>query len=90
MDQPDLQAVKDWAKAKIATRQEPPWAWYQYMKLCETIDAILSAQDATITQTENSQQSEPHPGTHLRLVDQTYSQDSAQHRPSDEAVQMPM
>jgi hypothetical protein len=38
-----LEEVRAWAKDKIASGDEPPWAWYQYMKLIETIDAILGA-----------------------------------------------
>ena len=38
----ELQKVRDWANEKIANGQEPPWAWYQYMKLRETLQAILA------------------------------------------------
>lgn len=84
-----LQDVRQWAKDKIASGDEPPWAWYQYMKLIETTEAILSGMKCSIT-TENSQQSEQHQGAHLRLVDSTYPQDSAPHHPSGLPVQMPM
>jgi hypothetical protein len=43
----DLEHVRCWAKAKIDTGNEPPWAWYQYMKLVETIDAIVEGQSAS-------------------------------------------
>lgn len=42
----ELKAVRDWAKEKIQDGSEPPWAWYQYMKLVETIDAILAGKEA--------------------------------------------
>jgi hypothetical protein len=83
-----LNDVRQWAKDKLASGQEPPWAWYQYMKLIETADAILSS-FATVT-TENSPQSEAHQDGHLRLVDSTYPQDTAQHRPSGLPVHLPM
>jgi hypothetical protein len=35
-----LGAVRGWAEAKVASGREPPWAWYQYMKLIEAVDAI--------------------------------------------------
>jgi hypothetical protein len=35
-----LALVRDWAEAKVSTGREPPWAWYQYMKLIETVSAI--------------------------------------------------
>lgn len=84
-----LKEVRDWAKAKIASGNEPPWAWYQYMKLIETADAILGGQ-ACVT-TENSQQSEQHQDARLRLVDSTYQPGSARSHPSmPDAPQMPM
>lgn len=84
-----LQDVRQWAKDKIAGGQEPPWSWYQYMKLIETIDAILGGTEC-VTTTENLQQSDLHSGAHLRLVDSTYPQDSAQCHPSGLQTQMPM
>ncbi len=84
-----LQDVRQWAKDKIADGQEPPWSWYQHMKLIDAIDAILGGAECTIT-TENLQQSESRLDGHLRLVDSTYSQGNAPHHLSDVPVQMPM
>ena len=42
----ELERIREWADAKIAAGQEPPWAWYQYMKLRETLDAILAGMAA--------------------------------------------
>jgi hypothetical protein len=83
-----LQEVRAWADGKLATGQEPPWAWYQYIKLRETLDAILAGQDAATT--ESSPQSEQRPERHLRVVASTCPQDASQHRPADPTVQMPM
>jgi hypothetical protein len=90
MTRDELQRVREWTQGKLATGEQPPWAWYQYMKLRETLDAILAGMDATTPQTESSPQEAPHRGTHLRLVGATCSRDTAQHRQSDEPVQMPM
>lgn len=84
-----LREVREMAAAKIASGAEPPWAWYQYMKLIETIDAILVGKGAT-TPMESSQQSESRSGTHLRLVDSTYQPDGAQPHSGCVLVQMPM
>ena len=84
-----LQDVQQWAKEKIATGNEPPWAWFQYMKLVETTEAILSGMGCSITK-ESSPQSAQHQGVPLRLVDSTYQQDSVQSHPSGVSVQMPM
>lgn len=73
----DLERVRDWAQEKIQSGDEPPWAWYQYMKLTEAVDAILAGQHAT---TESSPRSAQHPATHLRLVESTCPPDSARSR----------
>ena len=83
-----LQQVRDWAQAKINTGAEPPWAWYQYMKLVETADAILSGMAATTT--ANSPQSDQHPEKHLQLVDSTRPPDGAQPHPIGIPVRLPM
>ena len=84
-----LQDVRQWAKDKIATGTEPPWAWYQYMKLIDAADAILSG-TGTVATTESSRQLPEHQGEHLRRVDSTYRQENAQHHSSDLPVLMPM
>lgn len=42
MTREELQKIRGWADDKIATGIEPPWSWYQLMKLREALDAILS------------------------------------------------
>lgn len=86
----DLERMRAWAQAKLATGEEPPWAWYQYMKLRETLDAILGGMASTTLQTESSPQEAPRQGKHLRLVGATYSPDSVPHHQSDEPVTLPM
>lgn len=85
----ELERMRQWANEKLATGEEPPWAWYQYMKLRETLDAILAGIDS-ISSTANLQQSEQPLGMHLRLVDATYPQDTAQSRHVGLPVQTPM
>ena len=84
-----LRALRQWAKAKIADGHEPPWAWYQYMKLIETIDTILE-NIASVTTMESSQQLEVHRGAHLQLVGSIFQQDKSQHHSSDVKVSVPM
>ena len=38
--------MRKWADAKIATGQEPRWAWYQLMKLREALDALIGEMEA--------------------------------------------
>ena len=85
----ELEMIREWADAKIVSGQEPPWAWFQYMKLRETLDAILAGMDCLTT--EPSPQSEPRPETHLRLVEATDPdpQDTAQHHPAEQPTPLP-
>jgi hypothetical protein len=85
----ELTKVRAWAKAKLDAGQEPPWAWYQYMKLVETIDAILAGMDATIPM-GSSPQSDQRLERHLRLVAATDQQDNAPPHPVGLPVQLPM
>ena len=41
----DLKKVRDWAQEKIKGN-EPPWVWYQCMKLIETVSTILDGMAA--------------------------------------------
>jgi hypothetical protein len=84
-----LKEVRDWAKAKIASGAEPPWAWYQYMKLIETVGAILGGQES-ISPTGNLRQSAEHSEMHLRLVGSANQQDSAPPLSTEMPVRLPM
>lgn len=75
------------AKKKLQSGSEPPWAWYQYMKLVETADAILAGIEAT---TGGPRGSDQRPETHLQLVGSTDQRDSAQPHPDVIPVQLPM
>lgn len=90
MDTPqaELKLILEWSKAKLAQGEEPPWAWYQLMKLRETVEAILAGM--AVTTTDHSPQSGEHPGKHLRLVGDSDQPDTAQHRPIGLPVQPPM
>jgi hypothetical protein len=37
----EMVTLLEWAKARLANGEEPPWRWYQLMKLRETLEAIL-------------------------------------------------
>lgn len=72
----ELEAVLAWTKARLAQGEEPPWAWFQLMKLREAVEGTLAATAATTT--VNSPQSADSPGKHLRLVDSNTPQDDTQ------------
>lgn len=84
----ELDTLLEWAKAKLAKGEEPPWSWYQLMKLRETIEAIQAGMAATTT--DHSPQSADNPGRHLRLVDSSDPQDTSPRRPAGLPVQTPM
>ncbi len=56
-----LDDILAWAKEKLADGKEPPWSWYQFMKLREAIEAIRSG--ATNIPKEYLPQSAAHPET---------------------------
>lgn len=89
MTREELEKVREWADERLATGAEPPWAWYQYMKLRETLDAILAGMAVTRPK-ESSPQSEQRSETHLRLVAEATSRDSAQPHPEVVVVRLPM
>ena len=84
----ELNIVKEWAQEKIQGGSEPPWAWYQYMKLIETVDAIFNGIAATTT--VSSQLSEAHQETHLQLVGAKLRKDTSQRRRDKVRVHLPM
>jgi len=85
----ELQRVRQWAQEKIDAGSEPPWAWYQYMKLIESIDAVFQGTECT-TAMENLQQSGKHTERRLQLVEAKSEQDISQLHPVDSKVLMPM
>jgi hypothetical protein len=53
-----LLLVRDWARGKIDAGQEPPWAWYQYMKLVDAVDSIRRGR-ASVTRLGAGSQGSP-------------------------------
>ena len=49
-----LAMLRKWAEARVATGSEPPWAWYQYMKLIETVAAIQLGRASVMPTTAGS------------------------------------
>lgn len=72
----ELTRVLEWAKEKAHDGSEPPWAWFQYMKLIEVTEAILAGA-TTITEV-NLPQSALRLGNALQLVVCKDPQDSSQ------------
>ena len=41
-------SARERAKEILDGGEQPPWAWYQYMKLVEATDAILAGMETTL------------------------------------------
>ena len=50
-----LTLIRDWAGEKARSGREPPWAWYQYMKLVEAVDSIRQGRGRVRRVEEGSQ-----------------------------------
>jgi hypothetical protein len=68
----DLQnTLLDRAEGKLPSDDDSPWAKFDYLKLRETLEAIISCMEATTQQTESPPDSSPmksQPETTARLV----------------------
>ncbi len=89
MNKDELQKVRDWADARIATGEEPPWAWFQFMKLRETLDQVLEGMTASAVKTESSPGSAVLPESGPRLAVSNTRPSSAQPHQQVVAVQLP-
>ena len=87
MTQEELEKVRQWADAKISTGEEPPWAWFQYMKLREVLDQLLTGMAAT--QTESSPQPTERSGSGPRLAVSNTQPSSAQRHQQVVVPQLP-
>ena len=85
-----LRNVREWAKDKLAGESEPPWAWYQYMKLVETTDAILKSMEVKTTLEDLQESDLPEDTASIRLAVDNDPQGNSQHRSKPIPVQLPM
>ena len=49
----ELMRIRYWADQKLEAGEEPPWAWYQYMKLREALDAIIAGMGVVARPTDD-------------------------------------
>jgi hypothetical protein len=88
MTRNELERCRDWAIAKVTTGNEPPWSWYQHMKLREALDAILAGMDVT-QPTEGSQELASRQGNGLRPAAEVARQDNAPRRSVRPVIRLP-
>jgi hypothetical protein len=56
-----LLTIREWAGQKARSGREPPWAWYQYMKLIEAVDFIRQGRGSVKRVEAAPQESAPPP-----------------------------
>ena len=64
-----LALCRGWAEGRVASGNEPPWAWYQYMKLIETVAAIQTSRAAVAAGAPGSPQAEVPPPNREAVTD---------------------
>jgi hypothetical protein len=80
MTRDDLEQVWGWANDKLATGEQPPWAWEQYVKLCEMLD-VISARMAGNKVSSSSRYTQRQ-SAHLRLIANSVNNERRPARPS--------
>lgn len=88
MTKADLERIRDLAVEKLSTGHEPPWVWYQLMKLREASEALLEGMEAT-QPTEGLLASEPRRGADLRLVGAGDQPETVPRHPNAVPVRLP-
>ena len=89
MTRDEMQKARDWAADRIAQGDEPPWAWFQLMKLRETLDQLLAGMDASSSPTASLLPPEEHSGTGPRLAVSNVRPSTAQPHLQVVPVQLP-
>lgn len=84
----ELKRVREWAIERLTTGNEPPWSWYQLMKLREASEALLAGMETT-QPTGDLQAPEARRGAGLRLVGATSQLETAQPHQAGVPVQLP-
>lgn len=89
MSRVEVRKVLEDADGKLTTGDEPLWASFDYKKLRETLEAIVSSMEATAQEVEDSPPSEPGPVSNLRLVVSNDQPESGEGPPSDGPLKLP-
>ncbi len=88
MSRNDVQkTVFDWAEGKLPSGDDSPWAKFDYLKLRETLEAIVSCMEATTQQMDSPPASSPmesQPEATPRLVVSNDQPENAEAPPFEE------
>jgi hypothetical protein len=85
-----LLTIRDWAGNKARSGQEPPWAWYQYMKLIEAVDFIRQGRASVRRVGANSQESAPPPADDPTGQARALRSDTSPNQDDDSSPPLPM
>ena len=85
-----LATLRNWAEQRVSTGGEPPWAWYQYMKLIETVAAIQAGRASVSPSTAGSLAVEPPSAAPRPKVDGVADIDKRRRRRRREDPPLPM
>lgn len=85
-----LLTIRDWAGKKARSGQEPPWAWYQYMKLIEAVDFIRQGRASVRRVGASSQESAPPPADGPKELVPARRSDISPDRDDDSNPPLPM
>jgi hypothetical protein len=77
------------ADGKPTAGDDPLWASFDYKKLRETLESIVSSMEATAQQMEDPLPVEPEPVSNLRLVVSNDQPESGEDPTSDGPVKLP-
>jgi hypothetical protein len=77
MTKADLERIRDLIVERLATGSEPPWVWYQLMKLREASEALMDGMEARLP-TGGLQAPGFSRGASLQVVGTADQQESAQ------------
>lgn len=88
MTKADLERIRDLAVERLSTGSEPPWVWYQLMKLREASESLIDGMEATQPTVGSQERGSPR-GAGLRLVDSGDQQEIAPRHPDNLSVRLP-
>ena len=80
MSRVDLETIREWATIKLSSSEEPLGAESAYLRLRETVDAILAGTDSAMPQSDGLLRYVPPRKAPLRLVWSTDWRDASEAR----------
>jgi hypothetical protein len=84
----ELATVLEWAKEKAQEGNQPPWAFYEYMKLTDALQSIIKGIESS-SPTVNLPLSVERQGNVLRLSGTISRQDTPPHRQCIDDLPLP-